>query len=215
MNKGLTSSAEKSHRMEPPRYFIVGARPVAIVPTAEGGLDCLALDWQSGGMTRNLTYVSRCIGPHPDVEVDEVDEAAFRAALAEHQPPSVVPWGGPPTGPAVARWEWRDWLQHFLLTRQEPEWAQRIPVAALPEWTWDRSTDRRSKADTPVPCGYLGTSYVEAFATVRWQHGILHLTVQDSKTGAGDSTQDLALPDDWLTAFLSRPWPVTGAQPWF
>jgi hypothetical protein len=68
-----------------PRYFIVGARPVQITATPDGGLDCLALDWQTGRMTRDMAYLTRCIGPHPDVEVDEVDEATFRRALAEHR----------------------------------------------------------------------------------------------------------------------------------
>lgn len=200
--------------MASPRYFIVGARPVALVPTADGGLDCLALDWQSGQMTRNLAYLTRCVGPHPDVEVDEVDETAFREALATNQPPPIVPWGGPPSAPVVRRWTWREWLRHFLISRQERPWAEAVPDVDAPDWGWEPSADGLRRADTVVPLASNDSSYIERFVTVRWQSGQVHLSLQDSKTGAADAAQELTLPEDWQKAFLAVPWPVTGAQPW-
>lgn len=69
--------------MDLPRYFIVGDRPVQFVPTAEGGMDVQAYDWPTGDFVREMGYLSRCLGP--DVEVDEVDEATFLAAVRRHR----------------------------------------------------------------------------------------------------------------------------------
>lgn len=67
--------------MDLPRYFVVGARPVKLVATPEGGLDVLALDFQSGEFVRELGYLSRCLGG--DVEADEVAAAEFDARVAQ------------------------------------------------------------------------------------------------------------------------------------
>ena len=65
--------------MDLPRYFLVGDRPVRFVSTPEGGMDVQAYDWATGDFVREMGYLSRCLGT--DVEVDEVDQAAFDAAL--------------------------------------------------------------------------------------------------------------------------------------
>jgi uncharacterized protein (TIGR02996 family) len=63
------------------RYFIVGARPVRLVPRPDGGLGVEAIDWQTGEMVRATQYLSRVI--HGDNEVDEVDELEWHRAVAE------------------------------------------------------------------------------------------------------------------------------------
>jgi hypothetical protein len=64
----------------PSRYFIVGARPVRLVPTADGGLDVQVIDWASGTFVRDMSYLSRVyLG---DGEVDEVPAADFERAVA-------------------------------------------------------------------------------------------------------------------------------------
>lgn len=65
--------------MKLPRYCIVGARPVKAVPTADGGMDVLAYDWDTGDFTRNMGYMTRVVAP--DEEVDVVSEAEFDAAV--------------------------------------------------------------------------------------------------------------------------------------
>jgi len=68
------------YNMDLPAYFIVGARPVKAVRTADGGLDVLAYDWESGGFVREMGYLTRIT--FPDAEVDAVGEADFESAVA-------------------------------------------------------------------------------------------------------------------------------------
>ena len=63
-----------------PRYFIVGARPVRLVPQADGGLDVEAIDWTTGEFRRDLSYLSRVLGH--DTDVDEVTEDEFERHVA-------------------------------------------------------------------------------------------------------------------------------------
>ena len=59
----------------PTRYFLAGARPVKVVPTADGGLDVQAIDWKTGEFVRAMSYLSRIsAGDH---EIDEVPQARF------------------------------------------------------------------------------------------------------------------------------------------
>ncbi|MBE7451163.1 MAG: hypothetical protein HS111_20385 [Kofleriaceae bacterium] len=67
--------------LPPARYFIVGARPVRLVPRADGGLGVEAIDWGTGEMVRATQYLTRVLTG--DGEVDEVDEAEFERAVAE------------------------------------------------------------------------------------------------------------------------------------
>ncbi|MCA2977549.1 MAG: hypothetical protein INH41_08110 [Myxococcaceae bacterium] len=66
--------------MHLPRYFFIGDRPVKLVATPDGGLDVLALDWDTAEFVRDLRYLSRCL--HGDGEVDEVDAPEFDARVA-------------------------------------------------------------------------------------------------------------------------------------
>ena len=58
-----------------PAYYAVNDRPVKLVPTADGGLDVLALDLRTGAFARDLGYLSRCLGGSADV--DQLDEEEF------------------------------------------------------------------------------------------------------------------------------------------
>lgn len=73
---GVTTPTEPATR-----YFIVGARPVRLVPRPDGGLGVEAIDWQTGEMVRATQYLSRVI--HGDNEVDEVSAEEFDRAVAE------------------------------------------------------------------------------------------------------------------------------------
>lgn len=64
-----------------PLFAIVGARPVQAVGTADGGMDVLAYDWDSGDFVRDLGYLTRIL--LGDAEVDIVDSQAFQRAVAE------------------------------------------------------------------------------------------------------------------------------------
>jgi hypothetical protein len=58
-----------------PEYYFVGARPVKVVKTAAGGLDCLAYNWDIGEFETNLDYMAKV--HFIEGEVDEVDESTF------------------------------------------------------------------------------------------------------------------------------------------
>lgn len=58
-----------------PEYYIVGARPVKVVRTEAGGLDCLAYNWETGEFETNLDYMA--LVHFMEGEVDEVDEQTF------------------------------------------------------------------------------------------------------------------------------------------
>ena len=66
--------------MKLPAYFVVGARPVKAVATAQGGMDILAYDWDSGELRRDMSYLSRLT--LPDAEVESVTEEAFERRVA-------------------------------------------------------------------------------------------------------------------------------------
>lgn len=63
------------------RYFLVGERPVRLVPRPDGGLGVEAIDWQSGEMVRATEYLTRVL--HGDPEVDEIDREQFERAVAD------------------------------------------------------------------------------------------------------------------------------------
>ena len=67
--------------MDLPRYCIVGARPVKLVSTEDGGMDCLAYDWQTGKFERNMDYLTRAVMAD-DPEVDIVTEKEFNQEVA-------------------------------------------------------------------------------------------------------------------------------------
>jgi hypothetical protein len=61
--------------MDLPRYCIVGARPVKLIQTEDGGMSCLAFNWDTGELERDMSMLSRaCL---PDGEVDIVTEEEF------------------------------------------------------------------------------------------------------------------------------------------
>lgn len=66
--------------MDLPRYCIIGARPVKLVETDDGGMSCLAFDWETGELERDMSMLTRaCL---PDGEVDIVTEEQFDEAVS-------------------------------------------------------------------------------------------------------------------------------------
>jgi hypothetical protein len=64
-----------------PEYYAVNDRPVKLVPTEEGGMDVLVLNWKTGDFERDLSYLSRCYDPSQDV--DQFTEVEFNAYIAQ------------------------------------------------------------------------------------------------------------------------------------
>ena len=65
--------------MELPRYCIMGARPVKLVETEDGGMDVLAYQWDTGKFARDMSYLTRAVVGEEDMEVVSEDE--FKAAV--------------------------------------------------------------------------------------------------------------------------------------
>ncbi len=56
-------------KKELPLYLVFGARPVKFERTADGGLDVLAFDWETGEFVRDLSYPSRYFRYEPETEM--------------------------------------------------------------------------------------------------------------------------------------------------
>lgn len=65
--------------MDLPRYFLLGARPIKLEETDDGGMDCLAWNWERDQFERDMSLVRRVLNPGPR-EVDELNEQEFREA---------------------------------------------------------------------------------------------------------------------------------------
>jgi len=61
-------------------HVLVGARPVRLVCTADGGLDVEAIDWRTGEMVRAIHYLTRITLDH-GADVEEVDAEQFERTV--------------------------------------------------------------------------------------------------------------------------------------
>ena len=69
-----------------PWYFMVNDRPVKVVATANGGMDVLILNLDSGELEQNMAYLAQCFEPGQNVQRLSEEEfeqrvAAIRAVL--------------------------------------------------------------------------------------------------------------------------------------
>lgn len=56
-------------------YYIVGRRPVKFVPTPDGGMEVLKMNWETGVFEYGMEYLSRALSS--DGDVDHVSEDEF------------------------------------------------------------------------------------------------------------------------------------------
>jgi hypothetical protein len=70
--------------MRPPECSLVNDRPVKIVGTADGGADCLVLDWASGSFVPDRSYFSRTL-PGDFKDVDAVTPQQMDRIVAGHR----------------------------------------------------------------------------------------------------------------------------------
>jgi hypothetical protein len=66
------------------RYYAVNDRPVAVVPTADGGADCVVFDFATGELVPDRSYFGY-VTPGSGKDVDALTEAAFEARLAAYR----------------------------------------------------------------------------------------------------------------------------------
>jgi hypothetical protein len=63
------------------RFYLVNDRPVAVVPTPDGGSDCMVFDFATGELVPDRSYFEYLI-PGSGKDVDSVTESEFEARLA-------------------------------------------------------------------------------------------------------------------------------------
>src|ERR1022692_2281238 len=66
------------------RYYAVNDRPVAVVPTADGGADCVVFDFATGEMAPDRSYFEY-VTPGSGKDVDALTETEFEARLAAYR----------------------------------------------------------------------------------------------------------------------------------
>jgi hypothetical protein len=64
----------------------MGARPVKAVSTADGGMDILAFDWETGELKRDIGLLEEIVFPKPETDIVSEEEfnrrvEALRAEL--------------------------------------------------------------------------------------------------------------------------------------
>ena len=65
-----------------PRYFIIGLRPVKVVRNEEGGVGCLAYDWDTGEFKLAWDYLDRIFFGKGD-DIEEVSAIEFEKSVEE------------------------------------------------------------------------------------------------------------------------------------
>ncbi len=65
--------------MQLPAYYIVGTRPVKLVRTADGGMDVLAFNQDTGDFERAMSFLGRVLQGEGDI--DQVTEEEFDRQL--------------------------------------------------------------------------------------------------------------------------------------
>jgi hypothetical protein len=64
-----------------PRFYLINDRPAAIVPTVDGGTDCVVFSWATGELEPDRSYFGPLM-PGSGRDVDVLTEAEFEARLA-------------------------------------------------------------------------------------------------------------------------------------
>lgn len=110
------------------RFYLVNDRPVAVVPTWDGGEDCVAFDFATGELLPDRSYF-RYLIPGSGKDVDVVTQTEFAARLAVYRAEAGAR--------AVA--ELRQWAERLCVTT-----GQTADVgAALGPFERDRGDDVR------------------------------------------------------------------------
>jgi hypothetical protein len=81
VDQPLGASIEAVAGMPGSRFYAVNDRPVAVVPTADGGADCMVFDFATGEMVSDRSYFGY-VTPGSGKDVDVLTEAEFDARLA-------------------------------------------------------------------------------------------------------------------------------------
>jgi hypothetical protein len=164
------------------RFYAVNDRPVAIVPAADGGADCLVFDFATGEMIPDRSYFGY-VTPGSGKDVDELTDAEFDDRVARYRAEA--------GGRAAAKL--RDWAEQ-LCTVTGGAAAAAAALGLTPP-------DRAGAVMTPdLPPGFLRVSVAPAgtsrpLARVQPAGRLLTRAILDACFGAGRELP--VLPDSW------------------
>jgi hypothetical protein len=165
------------------KFYAVNDRPVAVVPTADGGADCLVFHFATGGMVPDRSYFGY-LTPGSGKDADVLTEAEFEARVA-----ALRAEAGARTAAQV-----RDWAHRLCaVTGTAADVAAALGLTgAVPA--------RDAVTVDPPPPGYREITVTSspggrACATLRPDGCLLTREVLDASLGAGRELP--ILPDSW------------------
>jgi hypothetical protein len=154
------------------KFYAVNDRPVAVVPTTDGGTDCVVFDFATGELVPDRSYFEY-LAPGSGKDVDALTEAGFEARLASYRTAAGVH--------AVA--QMRTWAEQLCTTTGGPTQV----AAAL---GFQGILERDEIAVDPPPPGYAGLEIgrvmtTGASVTLRSANRLLTRQALDAGFGAG------------------------------
>ena len=135
------------------RYYAVNDRPVAVVPTADGGADCVVFDFATGELVPDRSYFGY-VTPGSGKDVDALTEAEFEARLAAYRAEAG----------ASAAAQVLDWA-----TRLGPAGRPAADLAAALGFATVTPADGDTVAAAPPPRGYTSATVRSDPRTARLQ----------------------------------------------
>lgn len=177
------------------RFYTVNDRPVAVLPTREGGADCVVFDFATGELVPDRSYFGH-VTPGSGKDVEVLTEAEFEARLAECRAEA--------GSRAAARV--REWAQRLCATA-----GSAADVAAALGLTGPVSHGDVIVDPPPPGCDRMRVSTVggdEVAIEVHPAGRLLTRTVLDAEFGAGRELP--ILPDSWLEGHVGYQVTVRG-----
>ena len=173
------------------RFYTVNDRPVAVVPTPDGGADCVVFDFASGELVPDRSYFGH-VTPGSGKDVEALTEAEFEARLAAYRAGAGAR--------AAARL--RDWAQRLCVTA-----GPATDVAAALGLSGPAS--RGDVMVDPPPPGWNRMTVTTAGGVEVQPAGrLLTRAVLDAEFGAGRELP--ILPDSWLEGHVGYQVTVPG-----
>jgi hypothetical protein len=169
------------------RFYVVNDRPVAVVPTAEGGADCVVFDFATGELVPDRSYFGY-VTPGSGRDVDLLTEAEFEVRLAASRAEAG----------ARAAGQVRDWARQLCAATGAATGAAADVAAAL-GFAGAAPAGDTVTVDPPPP-GYREMTVTSsrgrrASATLRPAGRLLTRDVLDAGLGPGRELP--ILPDSW------------------
>jgi hypothetical protein len=178
-----------------PRFYTVNDRPVAVVPTRDGGADCVVFDFATGELVPDRSYFGH-VTPGSGKDVEALTEAEFEDRLAACRAEAGAR--------AAARL--RDWAERLCVTA-----GPAAEVAAALGLSGPASRGDVLVDPPPPGCDRMTVTTAggdRAAIEVQPAGRLLTRAVLDAEFGAGRELP--ILPDSWLEGHVGYQVTVPG-----